>query len=359
MKNTTTTRHKEYSLIVAALTAVALFFTGRDGNAYLLAVVSLAAIGSILYSAFSVVRHADVLAHRFGEPYGSLILSLSIVLLEVGMIVALMLAGTTGPTMMRDTIYSVLIIVLTGLIGLGLLLGGLKHASQDFNFMGIKHYLMSLIPLSLIVLALPTAMGDEVVSLQKLVFIAAACAFTYYMFLRIQTVSHQQFFVHEAEDGGDGHGKPSPHSTARHFFLLGVHLAAVIGVTKLNSYPLGDLLVLVGAPPAFTGFLVALLILSPEAAAALGAIMRGQAQRAMNLLLGAVLSTISLTVPVVVAIAALTGQDLILGLDPANILLLVATLMLCQVSLTGGLTNAHSGSAHLIIFMIYIMLIFY
>lgn len=353
------TRHKEYSLIAAGLAAAALLLVDPAGSPALLALLNLLAVGAILYSAFSVVRHADVLAHRFGEPYGSLILSLAIVILEAGMIATLMLSGAAGPTMMRDTIYSVLIIVLSGLIGLGLLLGGLKHESQDFNFQGIKHYLMSIIPLSLIVLALPATLGGGALSRPLLAVIAASCAFVYYMFLRIQTVTHRSFFVHEDEDGDDeGHGHPSAHSTAWHFVWLGAHLAAVIGLTKLDSRPLELLLGRLNAPPALAGFVVALLILSPESAAALGAILRGQAQRAMNLLLGAVLATISLTVPVVVCIAVLTGQEVLLGLSPPNILLLLATLMVCQVSLTGGRTNAHSGAAHLIIFAMYMTLIF-
>jgi Ca2+:H+ antiporter len=280
-------------------------------------------------------------------------------MLEVGMIATLMLSGAAGETMMRDTIYSVIIIVMSGLVGLALFLGGFRHKSQNFNFRGIKHYLMSITPLALIVLALPTAMGGEGLGTAQLVIIALACLFVYYMFLRIQTVTHRQFFLHEHEDGDDsGHGMPSRHSTPRHFLFLCIHLAAVISITKMNSYPLGQFLKLLNAPPALTGFLAALLILSPESVAALNATLCNQAQRGMNLMLGAVLTTISLTVPVVVSIAILSGQNIILGLSAPNILLLVATLLLCQTSLTGGKTNAHSGSAHLIIFAMYVMLIF-
>ncbi len=352
------TRHREYSLGVALLAAVALYFFKPDTISTLL-LLNVLAVFSILYSAFSVVRHADVLAHRFGEPYGSLILSLAIVILEAGMIATLMLSGAAGETMMRDTIYSVLIIVMSGLVGLSLMLGGVRYKSQNFNSMGIKHYLMSIIPLALIVLALPATLKDGSLTTAQLTAIATCCAFVYYMFLRIQTVTHRRFFVHEAEDGDDGgHGKPSSHGTPWHFAWLGIHLAAVIGITKMNSYPLEQILSTVNAPPAFAGFLIAVLILSPESTAALGAVMRGQAQRAMNLLLGAVLATISLTVPLVVGIAVLTGQNIILGLPLPNILLLFTTLILCQTSLTGGRTNAHSGSAHLIIFVMYVMLIF-
>lgn len=357
-KSRQATRHKEYSLAVAALVAALLLALGASQSLAALALLNAAAIFSIVYSAFSVVRHADVLAHRFGEPYGSLILSLAIVVLEVSLISVLMLSGSAGPTLMRDTIYAVIIIVMGGFIGFALLLGGRKYRTQYFNFIGIKHFLISIIPLSLAVLALPTALGATGLGAGQLLVVSAACLLVYVVFLRIQTVTHRNFFVYEDEDDDGHHGKPSAHSCAWHFFFLGVHLVAVIGVTKLNSGPLHALLAQLNAPAAFSGFLVALLILSPEGAGAFRSILQNQVQRAMNLLLGSVLATISLTVPVVVAIALMTGQELVLGLDIPGILLLFTTFLISQVSLTLGKTNAHSGAAHVVVFMLYVMLLF-
>ncbi len=355
------TRHKEYSLPVAVACAAVLYWAGQPvqpNGPGVLAALNVLAFFSILYSAFSVVRHADVLAHRFGEPFGSLILSLSIVVLEVSLISILMLSGAAGETLMRDTIYSVVIIVMSGFIGVALLLGGKRYKNQSFNFTGITHFLISIIPLALVVLALPTALGEGRLGPGQLLVVSAACLLVYVYFLRIQTVTHRCFFVYEDEDSDGHHAIPSARGSAWHFLLLAVHLVAVIGVTKLSSTPLQGLMSALGAPQAFTGFLVALLILSPEGAGAFNSILQNQVQRAMNLLLGSVLATISLTVPVVAAVASLTGQPLLLGLDVPSILLLVATFMVCQTSLTGGTTNAHSGAAHVALFLVYVMLLF-
>lgn len=352
------TRHKEYSLIVAAAAAALIFLAGVPLGLPALLALNLVSIASILYSAYSVVRHADVLAHRFGEPYGSLILSLSIVVLEASLISILMLSGSAGATMMRDTIYSVIIIVMSGFIGFALLLGGKKYRTQSFNFTGIKHFLISIIPLSVIVLVLPTALGAGAFSASQLVVVSFCCLLVYVYFLRIQMVTHRKFFVFEDEDDDGSHGIPSSRKSAWHFLFLAVHLIAVIGVTKLSSQALDTLLQRLNAPPGATGFLVALLILSPEGAGAFKSILQNQVQRAMNLLLGSVLATISLTVPVVVAIAMLTGQSLVFGLDLPSITLMLATLVVCQTSLTGGKTNAHSGAAHVALFLAYLMLLF-
>lgn len=352
------TRHKEYSLVGAGVTGGLLLLLSMPQSLGGLLALNLLSIFSILYSAFSVVRHADVLAHRFGEPYGSLILSLAIVVLEVSLISILMLSGSAGATLMRDTIYSVVIIVMSGFIGFALLLGGKKYRSQSFNFTGIKHFLISIIPLSIIVLALPTALGTGTFSKGQLFVVAVCCLLVYVYFLRIQTVTHRKFFVFEDEDDDGHHGKPSVHSSAWHFLFLAIHLVAVIGVTKLNSQALEQLLAKLDAPAGISGFLVALLILSPEGAGAFHSILQNQVQRAMNLLLGSVLATISLTVPVVVLIATLTGQELVLGLDAPNLLLMATTLVVCQTSLTGGKTNAHSGAAHVALFLAYLMLLF-
>jgi len=298
------------------------------------------------------------LAHRFGEPYGSLILTLSIVLLEVSLISILMLSGSAGATLMRDTLYSIAMIVMAGLAGAAMLLGGWKYQNLYFNFKGINHYLISIIPLAVIVMVLPTALGGTY-TMPQLVLIAFICLVLYIVFLVIQTKTHTKFFVYEDEDNdGHQHGKPSPHSNAWHFAFLVIHLIAVIGITKLNANQLEQLFIALNIPMMLKGTIVAMLTLSPEGLGAISSTLRNQTQRAMNLLLGSVVSTISLTVPIVVLISAFTGQQLILGLETPAIILLLGTLMVSQVSLTSGKTNTHNGAAHLVLFIIYIMLLF-
>ena len=352
----THSKHKEYSLIVAAIAAIALIILSNTANFTVVVILNIIAISSILYSAFSVVRHADILAHRFGEPFGSLILTLSIVFLEVSLISILMLSGSAGATLMRDTLYSIAMIVMAGLTGIAMLLGGYKYKSLHFNFKGINHYLISIIPLTVIVMILPTALGGSY-TMPQLILVAFMCLGLYIVFLVIQTKTHSTFFVYE-DEGDDGHGQTSPHSNTWHFAFLVIHLIAVVGITKLNASKLEQLFIELSLPMMLKGTIVAMLTLSPEGLGAITSTLRNQTQRSMNLLLGSVVSTISLTVPIVVLISAFTGQQLIFGLDIPNIILLLGTLMISQVSLTSGKTNTHNGTAHLVLFIIYIMLFF-
>ena len=354
----TYSKHKEYSLIAALVAGIALIFLSNTTNITIVVILNILAISSILYSAFSVVRHADVLAHRFGEPIGSLILTLSIVVLEVSLISILMLSGSAGAALMRDTLYSIVMIVMAGLAGTAMLLGGYKYKNLYFNFKGINHFLISIIPLAIIVMVIPAALGGTY-TMAQLFILAFICLALYIVFLVIQTKTHTKFFIYEDEDDdGQHHGKPSPHSNAWHFTFLVIHLIAVIGITKLNASSLEYLFVKLNIPMALKGTIIAMLTLSPEGLGAISSTLRNQTQRSMNLLLGSVVATISLTVPIVVLIAAFTGQQLILGLEIPAIILLLCTLMVSQTSLTGGKTNTHSGTVHLVLFIIYIMLLF-
>lgn len=194
------------------------------------------ALVGILSSAFSVVRHADVLAHRLGEPYGSLILSLSVVVLEVSLISAMMATGDAAPALMRDTLYSIIMIVIGGLVGVSLLLGGRKFATQHVNLVGIKQYLMAII-----VLVLPSTLPGGNFTVAQSLVVAAISAAMYGVFLTIQTKTHQSLFVYEHEDEGDDphHGKPSSHSSLWHTVWLLIHL---IAVTKFDANPLEALI---------------------------------------------------------------------------------------------------------------------
>ncbi|EON4254414.1 sodium-potassium/proton antiporter ChaA [Escherichia coli] len=356
------TRHKETSLIFPVLALVVLFLWGSSQTLPVVIAINLLALIGILSSAFSVVRHADVLAHRLGEPYGSLILSLSVVILEVSLISALMATGDAAPTLMRDTLYSIIMIVTGGLVGFSLLLGGRKFATQYMNLFGIKQYLIALFPLAIIVLVFPMALPAANFSTGQALLVALISAAMYGVFLLIQTKTHQSLFVYEHEDDSDDddphHGKPSANSSVWHAIWLIIHLIAVIAVTKMNASPLETLLDSMNAPVAFTGFLVALLILSPEGLGALKAVLNNQVQRAMNLFFGSVLATISLTVPVVTLIAFMTGNELQFALGAPEMVVMVASLVLCHISFSTGRTNVLNGAAHLALFAAYLMTIF-
>ncbi|EMH2844877.1 TPA: sodium-potassium/proton antiporter ChaA [Escherichia coli] len=356
------TRHKETSLIFPVLALVVLFLWRSSQTLPVVIAINLLALIGILSSAFSVVRHADVLAHRLGEPYGSLILSLSVVILEVSLISALMATGDAAPTLMRDTLYSIIMIVTGGLVGFSLLLGGRKFATQYMNLFGIKQYLIALFPLAIIVLVFPMALPAANFSTGQALLVALISAAMYGVFLLIQTKTHQSLFVYEHEDDSDDddphHGKPSTHSSLWHAIWLIIHLISVIAVTKMNASSLETLLDSMNAPVAFTGFLVALLILSPEGLGALKAVLNNQVQRAMNLFFGSVLATISLTVPVVTLIAFMTGNELQFALGAPEMVVMVASLVLCHISFSTGRTNVLNGAAHLALFAAYLMTIF-
>lgn len=356
------TRHKETTLILPIIALVVLMFWGNTTSLSAIIAINLLALVGILSSAFSVVRHADVLAHRLGEPYGSLILSLSVVILEVSLISALMATGDAAPALMRDTLYSIIMIVTGGLVGFALLLGGHKFATQHVNLFGIKQYLIALFPLAVIVLVLPAALPAGNFSTSQALLVSAISAAMYGLFLLIQTRTHQSLFVYEHEDESDDddphHGKPSSHSSTWHAIWLVIHLIAVIAVTKMNANTLDHLLEAANAPPAFTGFLVALLILSPEGLGAMKAVLSNQVQRAMNLFFGSVLATISLTVPCVTIIAYFTGNELLFSLNSPELVVMLAALILCQVSFSTGRTNVLNGGAHLALFVAYLMTIF-
>ncbi len=214
------TRHKETSLIFPVLALAVLLFWGSSQSLPVVVGINILALVGILTSAFSVVRHADVLAHRLGEPYGSLILSLSVVILEVSLISALMATGDAAPTLMRDTLYSIIMIVTGGLVGFSLLLGGRKFATQYMNLFGIKQYLIALFPLAIIVLVFPMALPGANFSTGQALLVALISAAMYGVFLLIQTKTHQSLFVYEHEDDSDDddphHGKPCPQQRVAH-----------------------------------------------------------------------------------------------------------------------------------------------
>ncbi len=360
------TRHKEYAVLVAiAVISFDLFFGATKSTPFLV-LINIVSLVAILYSAFSVVRHADIFAHRLGEPYGSLILSLSVVILEVSLITAVM-SSSPGPgadgvdpyaTLMRDTLYSLIMLVISGFVGVSLLLGGRKFRTQHVNLGGVTQYTTAIIPLVLVVLILPSFMDGGTFSKGQLVFVALLSASLYAVFLVIQTRTHQSLFIYEHEDTDENdHGIPSPHSNFWHGMWLVIHLVSVVAITKVDSGPLESLLDNLNAPKALTGLIVAILIFAPEGLGAIRAVLSNNLQRAVNMYFGSVLATISLTVPAVVAISLITGQQIILGLPITDVVLLAGLFVLCGATFDSGRTNKVDGVAHLVIFGAFLMLL--
>nr|WP_157617558.1 calcium:proton antiporter [Vibrio mexicanus] len=308
---------------------------------------------------FAVVKHADALAHRLGEPYGTLILTLSVVLLEVAMISSVMLTGSENPVMARDTMFAVVMGVMNGLVGITLLIGGLKYHSQPYNVHGLKAYIAAIIPVVTICLVLPNFVSQDTsggMSGIMMFTLIASSILLYSVFLFVQTKSHTDYFINDACNEEEEHHETR--SNCYHGAFLVLNLAVVIGLAKSIAIPIDSSISTLGAPSALGGLIVALIILSPEGVGAIKAALNNQLQRAMNLFYGSVLATISLTVPAVLLIGLYMNETVILGLGTADMVLLTATILVSMVTFSSGRTNPLNGVTHLVLFMAYILLMF-
>lgn len=320
----------------------------------------------MIWSAFGVTQEAEHLAELLPEPSGTLILTLSIVLIEVALIVAVMLGGKDAATLGRDTMFAVLMCVLNGIVGAGLLVGGLRHGAQSYNLQGASAFLAVIIPLSTITFVLPnftrSTPGGTLSGPQEIAF-ALFTALLYGVFLSVQTGRHRAFFT-DPEIAAPAIGLFAATGAARNRAVAGhaVRLVASILPIVLLSKTLAGLLehglAAAGLPPALGGVVIALIVLAPEGITAMRAVSSNQLQRGINLCLGAAASTIGLTVPAVVAASLATGQTIVLGLAPAQMVLLAMTLILCTLTFSGARTTLLEGAMHLVVFFVYLTLIF-
>jgi len=322
-------------------------------------------LAAIAVCIFGVVRHADALAELLGEPLGTLILTVSVIVIEVSLIVAVMLEGTTDPTLARDTMFSVIMIMMNGMVGLCLLAGGLRHVQQEYNLEGARAYLAVLIPLSTIALILPrttesAAVGGGLNASQATLFSLASLVL-YAIFLALQTMRHRGFFEIKSDDAcapmatsGDGERG----SIGKHALLLLLTLLPVVGLAEYLAVMVEHGIHTLDVPAPVGGTLIAGLILAPESITALRAALANRLQRSINLCLGSALSTLALTVPVVLMIGLATAQSITLGLNDEDIILLVLTLTVSMLTFSGARTNVLQGAVHLLLFFCYAVLIF-
>lgn len=366
----------ELGLIAGITTTVTFYTVGKDwvsgpDGALWLGFMFAWLFAVMVWCSFGVVRHADALAEMLGEPYGTLILTISVVSMEVAILATIMLDGTPSPTLPRETMFAVLMIVLNGMVGTVLAIGGLRHVEQQYNLQGALAYLAVISPLAVIALIVPTftqSTDTPTFNAQQAMIFGGLTALLYAAFLTIQTTRHRNFFMQPRPQGEDsdfaaparaepeGHGPV--YSAAGHAVLLLATLLPVVLLSKPLSKLLDHGIEEVGLPIALGGVLIAILILSPEWTAALSAAVRNQLQRAVNLSLGAALSTIGLTVPVVLTISLLTGTPVELGLGNVEIVLLAVTLFVSHMTFSGAPTNILLGLVHLVLFAAYLVLIF-
>jgi len=320
----------------------------------------LGLIGSVLAS----VHHAEVVAHRVGEPFGTLILAVAVTVIEVALIVSMMLAG--GPdksALPRDTIFSAIMIICNGAVGLCVVVGGLRHHEQSFRLEGATTALAALIALATLSLVLPTfttSSPGASYTPKQLAFAAAASLVLWGAFVFVQTVRHRDYFLppRGAADESAHAPPPSPRAAWASFALLLVSLAAVIGLAKLLSPTLERAVDAAGAPATVIGIVIALLVLLPETWAAVRAARADRLQTSLNLALGSALASIGLTIPAVALVSTLLGMPLQLGLGPKDLVLLVLTFAVGTITLGTGRTNVMQGAVHLVIFAAFVFLAF-
>ena len=314
----------------------------------------------MMAAAFAVVRHSDCLAEIFGEPYGTLILTLAITVIEVMMIAAVMLTGPEVSTLARDTMFAVVMIVFNGMAGLSLLMGGLRYQEQTYNLQGASSFLAVIVPLAVLGLVLPnfTSAPGGTLSVLHEGFLMLMSVALYGIFLTIQTLRHRQFFLAGNEIEEQAPPITDLRPAAYHGLLLLAYIVPIVLLSKKIAVPIDHAIGVLGAPAALAGFLVAALILAPESMAAVRAALANQLQRAINLLLGSVLASISLTIPAVLAIALFTQRTVVLGLEPVDVVLLLLTLGVSTLTFGSGRTNILLGAVHLLLFFSYLILIF-
>jgi len=357
---------REYPLFIAFATAAIFFVLGKAvleslGHPFVLGGVFVWLFAIILWSAIMVVRHADCLAVKLGEPYGTLVLTLSAIAIEVAVISTAMLHGANNPSLARDAMFGVVMIALGGLMGVALLVGGLRHREQHYNLQGVNSYLnviMALAVLGLVFPAFTTSTRGPTFSTSQLIFLAIVSLIIYGIFLLIQTVRHRQHFVDSSEVVIDTHHSSQMRATGFHATMLILYLLGVVLLAEQFAIPLDNGIERLGMPQAFGGAIIAALVLAPEGIGAIAAARRNQLQRSVNILLGSVLATIGLTIPAVVTIGFVTKRSITLGLEGANLPLLVLTLGASMVTFSSGRTNVLQGFIHLLLFAVFVLLIF-
>jgi Ca2+:H+ antiporter len=326
---------------------------GEPATAILLAALLFAGV-------IAAVHHAEVIAVKVGEPFGTLVLALAVTVIECALIVTLMLAKPeSSAALVRDTVYSAVMIILGGVVGLCIAVGAARHHVQRFGLYGVSAASTTLAALAVLVLVLPnftTTTEGPTYSPAQLLLVGAASLILWLLFVFVQTVRHRDYFL-PADDQGDTHHDPGSVSPRQLWLALALLLAclgAVVLLAKTLSEPLAVAIVESGAPLSAVGVVIAAVVLLPEAIAAVRAARADRLQTSLNLALGSALATIGLTVPVLAALSVWLDWTLILGLDPKGITLLSLMLLVASMSLSTGRTTVLQGAVHIVVFVFFL-----
>jgi Ca2+:H+ antiporter len=315
----------------------------------------------LLAGVLSAVHHAEVVAHRVGEPYGTLVLAVAVTVIEVALIVSLMLSGGPATTALaRDTVFAAIMIILNGIVGLCLLLGGTRFGEQSFGLRGVSASLATLTAIAALTLVLPnytSTIAGPFYSVSQLTFVAIVSLVLYGTFVLVQTIRHRDYFLPvETAADTDTHAAPPSNKTAA---ISGAWLLACLGAVVLLAKSLAPVVEAaveaIGAPKTLVGIVIAAVVLLPEGLAAVRAARNNRLQTSLNLALGSALASIGLTIPAVAIVSLLTGWTLTLGLDVKSTVLLVLSLFVSTLSLGTGRTTVLQGTVHLVIFAAYLL----
>jgi Ca2+:H+ antiporter len=310
---------------------------------------------------FAAVHHAEVLALKVGEPFGSIVLAVAVTVIEVGLIVSIMLAGAEGSDRVaRDTVFAAVMIVLNGVVGLCLVLGAGRHFEQTFQLQGASSALAVLGTLATLALILPNfaeAASGPSYSILQLEGIGLMSLALWGVFVFVQTVKHRDYFLDAPGDAFDepAHEIPGAWIALISLALLIVALAAVVLLAKALSYPVDAAIAAAGLPKAFVGVVIAVIVLMPEGLAAVKSALRNQLQNSINLALGSAIASIGLTIPTVALVSFILNQQIALGVSQTDMTLLVLTLYISALTLGTGRTTVLQGAVHLVIFAAFML----
>lgn len=348
-----------WTIILPVLAWITYMLPLGEAGGFAIALKTLLLIGSVL----AAVHHAEVVAHRVGEPFGTLLLALAVTVIEVSLIVSLMLTG--GPetaALARDTVFAAVMIILTGMIGICLLVGGVKYREQLFTSSGVKAALVTLMAILTLTLILPnytTSIPGPYYNNAQLVFVAVISLILYGAFVMVQAVRHRDFFLPPDDDGDEDHHAAPP--TTKVALLSGLLLLVCLGIVVLLAKALApdieNAVVNIGAPKSLVGVIIAAVVLLPEGLAAYRAAKKNRLQTSLNLALGSALASIGLTIPAVAIVALITGMTITLGIDMKSMVLLLLAQLSIIISFGSGKTNILQGIVLLTIFAAYLFTI--
>lgn len=325
------------------------------------ALLTVAEAFALIATVFAAVYHAEIVALRVGEPFGTLVLALAVTIIEVALIVSVMIAG--GPetaSLARDTLFAVVMLVCNGIIGICLLAGGLRHREQEFQLRGANAALTVLIALTTLTLILPdftiTTVGPTFSGAQ-LAFAAIVSLVLYGSFIFVQTVRHRDYFLPVGAESEEGHAPAPPNKVAlvSAGLLLG-SLVVVVALAKAITPAVEHGIAAVGAPKSVVGIIIAGLVLLPEGLASYRAATANRLQTSVNLALGSALASLGLTIPAVAGISLLLGKPLTLGIGPKDEILLALTLIISILTLGTGRTTVLQGVVHIILLAVFLFL---